>query len=106
SAQRNANDGISVSDQCFVSRNNATSNANLKGAAGIRVRGTDNVIQENTATVNDRGIALEQGWNFVVKNTTTNNTLNFFTVGDELMGPVVTPFDRGDPMHPMSNFIY
>jgi len=106
SAQRNGNDGISVSDQCFVIRNNATSNANLKAAAGIHVRGTDNVIQENTATVNDRGISLDQGGNFVVKNTTTNNTLNFFTVGDQLMGPVVTTFDGGDPINPMSNFIY
>ncbi len=106
SVQKNGNDGISVTDQCVVSRNNATLNANLKTASGIHVRGTDNVIQENTVTSNDRGLTIEVEGNFIVKNTATNNSLNFFTVGDQMMGPVVTTFDGADTIHPMSNFIY
>ncbi len=106
SAQHNGNDGIAFTDQCVVSRNNANANSNLKGAAGIHAKGTDNVIQENSVTANDRGIAMEAGGNFVVKNTATNNSLNFFTTGDQLMGPVVSTFDGTDPINPMSNFIY
>ena len=69
SAQRNGNDGIVVTDQCVVVRNNANGNSNLKGAAGIHVKGTDNSIQENTAIGNDRGIALESDGNLVIKNS-------------------------------------
>jgi hypothetical protein len=44
--------------------------------------------------------------NLVVKNSVTNNTLNFFTVGDQLMGPVVTTFEGGEATHPLSNIAY
>lgn len=106
SAQQNSSDGIVATDQCVVSRNNANLNSNLRTAAGLHVTGTDNVIQENIVTANDRGIALDTAGNLVVKNSATNNTLNFFTVGDQMMGPVATTLDASDVTNPFSNFIY
>jgi hypothetical protein len=106
SAQRNSNDGIVVTDQCLVVRNNANANSNLKGAAGIHVKGTDNLIQENIAIANDRGIALDAEGNLVIKNSSTNNSLNFFTAGDQMIGPVLDTLDTGEAINPLSNFTY
>jgi parallel beta-helix repeat protein len=106
SAQGNSNDGISVTDRCTVIRNNCVNNANLKGAAGVHATGTDNVIQENTLTSNDRGLSLESGGNLVLKNTATNNTLNYAIIGDQTMAPVVSTFDPTDPPHSLSNFAF
>ncbi|HTG44412.1 MAG TPA: hypothetical protein VK633_07750, partial [Verrucomicrobiae bacterium] len=105
SVQRNSNDGIVLTDQCTISRNSASNNSNLKGVAGIHAKGTDNVLQENNLVANDRGLALDSEGNLVVKNTATNNSLNFYVVGDQTMAPVITTFENGEA-NPMSNIAF
>lgn len=104
--QRNLNDGITVSDECMVLRNHATGNSNFRTASGIHATGTDNVIQENNTTSNDRGIAIDVEGNFIVKNTASSNSINFALNGEQSIGPIATSPDGAEALHPMTNFAY
>lgn len=107
-SSRNGNDGIYVTSECTVVRNQCNNNINIKSASGVHAAGTDNIIQENTLVSNDRGLALDQGGNLVTKNSATNNSLNYYVIGEQTMGAIVTRIDeqQGEPITPVSNFAY
>jgi parallel beta-helix repeat protein len=105
-ASRNGNDGILVTSECTVIRNNCNNNVNIRSASGIHATGTDNVIQENTMISNDRGLALDTAGNLVTKNSATNNSLNYYVIGEQTMAPIVTSFEGAEPVTPASNFAF
>jgi parallel beta-helix repeat protein len=106
-ANRNGNDGILVTSECTVLRNTCNNNVNIRSAAGVHASGTDNVIQENNLVSNDRGLALDREGNFVTRNTASNNSLNFYIIGDQMMGLILSTLDdRDNPPNPASNFAF
>ena len=106
SVTRNTSDGIYVTSECTVVRNNCNNNFSLSSTGGIHATAGDNVISENSVFGNDRGIALDAAGNLVVKNTVSNNTLNFYTIGEQKMGPIVTQILEFETPHPMSNYVF
>jgi hypothetical protein len=104
----NANflDGILVTSECSVIHNRSNRNTRLSAAAGIHATGTGNHIEENSCFSNDRGIGVDAGGNFIFKNTTSNNSLNYYINGDQSMGPIVTTIDPNETLYPLSNFAF
>ena len=86
----NSGDGIEVDSDCLVIGNLCTDIANPDiGVAGIRVRGTDNRIEENTCNRSETGIAVENGGNLVVKNLAAyNSTTNYSLATGNTVGAI------------------
>lgn len=70
-------DGIRVSSQSVVTGNLCHNNGDFGDAAGIRVLGSDNRIEGNNCTFNDRGIEVNGAGNFIARNTCSGNTVNW-----------------------------
>ena len=56
------------------------SNGSGGDGAGIHVVGTDNRIDGNTVTDNDRGIDVDAGGNLVVRNSASGNSTEYAIV--------------------------
>jgi parallel beta-helix repeat protein len=101
----NSGDGIDVDSDCLVVGNLCTelSVTGITKVAGIRVRGTDNRIEENTCNRNETGIVVENGGNLIVKNLVGYNTFtNYDLASGNTVGPIVS-----DPVaweKPWANF--
>jgi parallel beta-helix repeat protein len=102
----NGGNGITVSSECTVARNDCKNNFNARDAAGIRVVAVDNSIQENTVIANDRGISVEGEGNLVLRNNASNNTLNYSFLLPQTAGPVVTSTNEVSFVHPQANLQY
>ena len=62
--------------------------------------GTDNIIRENIVISNDRGLSIETAGNMILKNSATNNSINYFINGEQTMGRVFQgpgPVENEDP---------
>jgi parallel beta-helix repeat protein len=72
---RNNLDGISATNACTISGNACDNNGNGTNniGAGIKVAGTNNRIEGNQCTVNDRGIQVDGAGNFIARNTCSDN---------------------------------
>lgn len=96
-AYENSGDGIQIASDCFVKDNNCDSNgAEESDGAGIFVNGTDNRIEANNATDNDRGIDAPAGGNVIIKNSASGNTgtgipsANYDVAASNFLGTIVT----------------
>jgi parallel beta-helix repeat protein len=106
SALRNRSDGIRVSDECTVSGNTVTGNFNARDAAGIHTTGTDNCIKDNNVVSNDRGLTAESSGNTFIRNTVSNNTLNYSFADVQVNAPVMDSQKIETATNPFSNLTF
>ncbi len=92
----NAGDGIEVSSDCLVVYNTCAGIGAGDGA-GIHATGSDNRIEGNNCTDNDRGIDVDAAGNIIVRNTCSGNTTNWDIVANNVYGPII---DRTAPASP------
>ena len=86
----NAVDGILCNSNCTVRDNTCASNGNGAGTgAGIHVAGNDCRIEGNNCTGADRGIQVDFGSNIIIRNTCSNNGLNWVIAIGNSFGPIV-----------------
>ena len=80
-ASSNVGDGIEVSSDCTIVANVCDGNGFGTGdGAGIHVTGSDNRIEGNNVTDNDRGIDVDLPGSFITRNTASGNTKNWDVV--------------------------
>jgi parallel beta-helix repeat protein len=103
-AKSNGGDGIIVTSECVVVGNGCSNNFSARDSAGIHATGTDNSIQENHVSSNDRGIAVDAPGNLVIRNSASNNTLNYFVIGEQTIGPIFTERAVEQATNPWTNF--
>lgn len=101
---RNFSDGIVFTSECTVAANSCNNNFNARDAAGIHATGTDNTIRDNSVVSNDRGLGVDVGGNIILKNTASNNTINYFMVGSQTIGPIFKGPAPIDVTNPWTNF--
>jgi parallel beta-helix repeat protein len=102
---QNSGDGIQVTSQCTVVGNTSTGNFVARDAAGIHASGADNVIRDNSLLSNDMGLLVDVAGNFIIKNTASNNTLNYRILDpSQAMGPIVSSSDVKNTTNPVANF--
>jgi len=93
-ANANDLDGIVASASCLILANTCSINGNAGDGAGIHTTDTDNRIEGNTCTSQDRGIDVDIPGNFIVKNTCSGNTFNWTIAANNVCGPIL---DRSAP---------
>jgi parallel beta-helix repeat protein len=95
-ASGNAGDGIRVPNDSLVSGNTCDSNGLSTGdGAGIHATSSDNRIEGNNVTDNDRGIDVDSAGNVIIKNSASGNTVNNYDiVANNVYGAIV---DRTAP---------
>ena len=76
-AYSNALDGIQAGNRCLVINNTCGTNGNNGDGAGIHVTSLDTRVESNNCTGADRGIDVDFGGNFIVRNTCSGNTTNW-----------------------------
>jgi parallel beta-helix repeat protein len=77
----NTGDGIRVNSDCTVRGNTCRSNGFGAGdGAGIHAISSDNRIEGNNCTDNDRGIDVDAAGNFIARNTCSGNATNWDVV--------------------------
>ena len=94
-ATANKGDGIHVPNDSLVAGNTGDSNGNGTGGdgAGIHATSSDNRIEGNNVTDNDRGIDVDSG-NVIIKNSAGGNTTNYAIAANNVYGAIV---DRTAP---------
>jgi parallel beta-helix repeat protein len=85
----NRGDGIQVVNDSRVVGNTCDSNG-LGDGAGIHSTSSDNRIDGNTVTDNDRGIQVDSSGTLVIKNSATGNTSNFEIAANNKVGVIVS----------------
>ena len=94
-ANTNTGDGIEGGTDNYLSANTLDGNGAATGdGAGILLTSIDNRVEGNNCTDNDRGVDVNAGGNFIVRNTCTGNTTNWDIVANNVCGPIV---DRTAP---------
>lgn len=123
SARINDLDGIRASGGCVIRDNLCISNGqtNLGGVvgAGIHTTGTDNRIEGNNCTTNDRGIDVDSSASIIFRNTCSGNSLNWTFAANNVFGPIIdrtlpasgsvsgnSAADASGSTHPNANFTY
>jgi len=116
----NGLNGIRCTSTSLISGNICAGNGTDPATgAGILVTGTDNRIEGNNCTSNDRGIDIDSAGNIVLRNSCSGNALNWDIVVNNVVGPII---DRTAPAsaaisgnsapdstgstHPNANFSY
>ena len=96
-AADNAEHGIDVSSDCMVTGNSCDENGTaIADGAGIHCSSSDNRVDQNSCTDNDRGFWLESGGNILVRNTASGNGTNYAAVGGNDVGTEqTTPVGAG-----------
>ena len=95
-ATANKGDGIHVPNDSLVTGNTCDSNGLGAGdGAGIHATSSDNRIESNNVTDNDRGIDVDAAGNVIIKNSASGNTTNNYDIAaNNVYGAVV---DRTAP---------
>ncbi|MFN0128609.1 MAG: right-handed parallel beta-helix repeat-containing protein [Verrucomicrobiales bacterium] len=93
-ASENKGNGIRVSENCAVRDNQCNGNGRDAGivgtGAGVHATGSDNRIEGNNVTNNDRGIDVDAAGNLIIKNSASGNTgSNYSVVVGNFLGTVV-----------------
>jgi parallel beta-helix repeat protein len=89
-ARRNGDDGIEVPNDCRVIGNHCTENGRTTATgSGIHATIAGNRIEGNSAILNDRGIWVEGGANFITRNTARYNTTNYVIASGNVVGTIV-----------------
>jgi parallel beta-helix repeat protein len=102
-ASLSAEDGIQVSTDCFVARNNANGNGVVDGA-GIHVTSGGNRIEGNNATDNDRGFDVDLANNLIIRNSAGGNMTEYDIVAGNTVGPTVTAAGIAASSNPHANY--
>ncbi|HVZ94739.1 MAG TPA: right-handed parallel beta-helix repeat-containing protein [Phycisphaerales bacterium] len=79
-AVSNGSDGFQIGSSTLIRGCSAVSNGNGGTGSGIHATGSDNRIEGNNCTANDRGIEIDSGGNFVTRNTCSGNTTSNWDV--------------------------
>ncbi len=99
-AARNRN-GIHTLGSCRIVSNLVVGNT----SAGIRVKGTGNRIENNTARDNlEVGLDILTGGNLVIRNSATTNPQSFSIAPGNTVGPIVTGTGTITSSNPWANF--
>ncbi len=117
SAYANHGDGIRLSSNSIARSNICTTNGLDPGdGAGIHATSSDNRIEGNNCTANDRGIDVDNGGNFITRNICSGNTVNWDVAVTNLIlvvqaapAPAVTGNSGGlapGSTDPNANFTY
>jgi parallel beta-helix repeat protein len=88
-ASSNGGDGIEVSSDSHVFGNTCDSNGTTDGA-GIHAITSDNRIEANNCTDNDRGIDVDAAGNIVIRNTCSGNGTQWDIAIGNAVGPIVS----------------
>jgi parallel beta-helix repeat protein len=93
----NEGDGIQVSEDCLVEGNTCDKNGSVNGdGAGIHATKSDNRIDSNNVTNNDRGIDVDIAGSFIVRNSASGNTTNYVIAAGNNVGTIqTTPIGAG-----------
>ena len=87
----NLSDGIRVEGRCRVIGNNCHANGFAAAdGAGVHAAGSDNHIEANTVTGNDRGLDVDGIGCLIIRNTAKVNTTNFSIVANNKVGFIVS----------------
>ena len=88
----NTGDGITVYSNCYVFENNCNGNGSGTGdGAGINITGSDNSIERNLVTDNDRGIDCNPAiGNIIFSTRASGNTTNYDIADSNLFGEILT----------------
>ncbi|MHC4621732.1 MAG: right-handed parallel beta-helix repeat-containing protein, partial [Planctomycetota bacterium] len=112
----NTNHGIGASNDCLIIGNLCHANGAGGDAAGIYVSGSDNRIEGNNVTDNDRGIDVNGSGNIIIKNSASGNTgtgtpsAHYDIAANNSYGPIINVSGVGDISgttgadHPWANF--
>lgn len=88
--QGSKGDGIRVTSSCLLLDNHCDSNGATTGdGAGIHTVSSDNRIEGNTVTFNDRGIDVDSIGSLIVRNSASANTTDYDIVASNRYGPIV-----------------
>lgn len=86
----NVGDGIQIFADCLVIDNACDENGWGAGdGAGIHTTGTDNRIEGNNVTDNDRGIDVDSAGNLIIRNSAAGNLVPYDFVADNQYGEIV-----------------
>ena len=89
---QNDEDGIQVSSDCYVARNNSRLNGGaVADGAGVHSTSSNNRIDENNVTDNDVGIAVDSLDSIVIRNSASGNTTNYVIAAGNSVGEIVGP---------------
>jgi hypothetical protein len=100
-------DGILATNSCLITGNSVTRNGIGSANAGIRVVGTKNRIDENSAIGNfNTGIAMIGAGNFMIRNTASGQPTNYYAMGLSTFGPIDTGVGAISNLNPWTNFSY
>jgi len=118
SARSNGGDGISVFNECVVINNDCNRNGTGAGTgAGIRVTGSDNLIEGNNCVAAEVGIDVDVAGNIIRRNTCSGNTTRNWEIAANNVCLVVVAVNAGAIMgdfggaapgstDPSANFTY
>jgi parallel beta-helix repeat protein len=94
-ATNNEGDGINLSNDTLARANTCSTNGTFGGdGAGIHATSSDNRIEANNVTDNDRGIDVDVAGNLILKNSASGNTTNYAIAANNVFGAIV---DRTAP---------
>jgi parallel beta-helix repeat protein len=107
-AVANSGDGINIGNNSLARENNCSGNGitTAGNAGGVHATGSDNRIEGNNVTVNDRGIDVDGTGNFIVRNTASGNTVNYAIVASNKDAQQLSPGSAFVSTDPWANFIY
>jgi len=98
SVNSNYGNGIYTTDGCRIVNNVCRGNGySTNDGAGIYVDGTDNQIEGNQVTINDRGIDVYGSGNMIVKNSAFSNPTNYVFVAGNDYGTIRTSLTTAGP---------
>lgn len=110
---RSSGDEIQILDDCVVIDNTCKGVGAMAGTgAGVRVTGSNNRVERNNVSDNDRGVDVTGAINLVIRNTASDNLQNFQFGGTNAFGPIVVVSGVGDLSgvansdHPAANYSY
>ena len=88
--QGSRGDGIRAPSSCLILGNTCDGNGSVSGdGAGIHTTGTQNRIEGNHVTNNDRGIDVDSTGSIIIKNTAIGNPTSFAIGSDNRFGPFI-----------------
>jgi len=106
-ASLNKGDGIQAVGRTLVEGNLCSSNGNGGDGAGIHITQTDNRIDGNTVTSNDRGFDVDATGNLIIRNSASGNTTsNYDYVLPQTIGPIISATGTITSTNPWANFLF
>lgn len=89
-AYLNEGDGINLFGDTLARANTCAANGSSGDGAGIHATSSDNRIEDNNVTSNDRGIVVDSPGNIILKNSASGNTTsNYVIIANNVFGAIV-----------------